>query len=352
MKIDISIIVGTRPQIIKIQPLFEELKKEGFKTQIVNTGQHYDYELSKKMFQDLRISKPTLSLDVGSATSLQQIAKIVPKLEKFFKNTQPDLVIIPGDTTSALAGALTASKCKIKLAHLEAGARSNQFNMPEEINRRLIDHCSDVLFAPTRNCLQNLKNELVYGKSFFVGDTMYDLFLYFQKKLNLKKKKIQSKQILITIHRVENIEQKLYLKNICRLIKELDKRGFHIIFPLHPHTRKMLKKFRFSLGIDTIKPIGYFDVLKTLAESCLVITDSGGLQKESFWMGTPCVTLREKTEWVETVNAKSNFLFSPNKKIPLRKIEKISQIKFKPNKALFGNGKASEKISVIIRNLY
>jgi len=179
---DISIIVGTRPQIIKSQPIIHQLKKSKCEVNIINTGQHYDYLLSKRFFHELDIEKPSVNLGIGSGTQIQQISKIIVKLEKYLKKTQSKLVIVPSDTTSALASAIAVSKCGIKLAHLEAGTRSNQFYMAEEVNRSMIDHCSNLLFAPTKNCLQNLKLESIYGNSFFVGDTMHDLFLKFNKQ--------------------------------------------------------------------------------------------------------------------------------------------------------------------------
>ena len=346
----ISIIVGTRPQIIKSQPLINSLKSE-FKLTIINTGQHYDYELSQKFFNELKIVKPSINLNAQKGSPIQQISKIITKLEQIFSNHRPDLVIIPGDTTSALAGSLAASKSKLKIAHLEAGARSNQFYMEEELNRRIVDHSSNFLFAPTRNCLDNLKKESVFGKAFFVGDTMYDLFLEFKKKLHLESLERKSRnKILITIHRAENIENKNRLKNIAKLIHELNNRDYDVIFPVHPHTQKKLKEFNFR--IDSLKnPMGYTDLLKNLFQCNLVITDSGGLQKEAYWMARPCITLRENTEWIETIKEKANFLYSPNRKISVHEIEKICKIRVKPKRGLFGNGKASEKISAIIRNL-
>ena len=245
MNKDISIIVGTRPQIIKSQPIIHQLKKSKCEVNVINTGQHYDYLLSKKFFHELDIEKPSVNLGIGSGTQIQQISKIIVKLEKYLKKTQPKLVIVPGDTTSALASAIAVSKCGIKLAHLEAGTRSNQFYMAEEVNRRMIDHCSNLLFAPTKNCLQNLKLESIYGNSFFVGDTMYDLFLKFNKKYEFHsiKKSRSHKQILLTIHRAENIRIKENLKKISILVNKLNKNGFQIIFPIHPHTKKKLKEF-------------------------------------------------------------------------------------------------------------
>ena len=348
----ISVVIGTRPQIIKSQPLILSLKSK-FEVDVIYTGQHYDYELSKKFFKDLKLSKPNHNLGVGKGSAIQQISKIILKLEEIFSKSRPDLVIVPGDTTSAVAGAIAASKMKIKLVHLEAGARSNQFYMAEEVNRRIIDHCSDILFAPTKGCLENLKNELVFGESYFVGDTMYDLFLKFYKKHDFAsfKKKTKSNQILITIHRAENIENKNNLKKISDIINNLNKKGFSIIFPVHPHTERKIKEFGFDILAKKMPPIGYIDLMKIMAESKLVMTDSGGLQKEAYWMGKPCVTFRENTEWVETLSAKANFLMPLSKKVSIEKIIKISKLKINPKSSLYGKGNASERISQIISRI-
>jgi len=349
----VSIIVGTRPQIIKTQTVVNSLLKNGFRVKIIHTGQHYDYKLSQNFFKELKIKNPTTNLSVGKGTPLTQIVKIIKKLEEFFKNYKPDLVIIPGDTTSALAAAIATSKCGIKFAHLESGARSNQFYMAEEINRRLIDHCSHILFAPTKNCLNNLKKESVFGEKFFVGDTMYDLFLEQYKKQKIYKlnKKNNSNKILMTIHRAENIDNKERLLKICKLVNRITDANYEVIFPLHPHTQKNIKKFGFKLKTKKTVVIGYFDMLKLLATSSLIITDSGGLQKEAYWMGKPCITLRETTEWVETVKENANFLFPVSKTLTIKDVDKISAIKVKPKGSLFGNGNATKKIISIIKKL-
>jgi len=345
--------VGTRPQLIKSQPVINELKKNGFRIELINTGQHYDYELSKKIFTDLKIVKPSVNLGIGSGSQLEQISKIITKLEKYFKIKKPDVVIIPGDTSSAIAAALATSKCGIPLAHLEAGARSNQFYMAEEINRRLIDHCSNFLFAPTKNCLRNLKKEFVFGKSYYVGDTMYDLFLeqYQKQKIEILKKKHNQNRILVTIHRAENVDHKEKLGKICKLLNKINDTGYEIVFPLHPHTQKNIRKFGLKLKTKKIEVMGYLDMLRLLATSSLVITDSGGLQKEAYWMGKPCITLRESTEWIETLEEKANFLFPLSKEIRIEDVEKISHLKIKPKGSLFGSGKASERITSIIKKL-
>jgi UDP-N-acetylglucosamine 2-epimerase len=347
----IFFIIGTRPQIIKIQPIYQQLSKDGYEVKIINTGQHYDYDLSTRFFEDLDLVKPHINLGVGKGSPPKQIAKIISKLEIFLNKENPQIVIIPGDTTSALAAAITSSKCKIPIAHLEAGARSNQYHMAEEINRRMIDHCSHILFAPTKLCKINLKNENVFGNCYFVGDTMYDLFLKVRKEYKFHSHKLNSKQILLTIHRVENIDNREKLKKIVTLMNKLSKSGFEIVFPIHPHTKVKLKEFGLDIEANKIKPLGYFELMKILDDSSMVITDSGGLQKEAYWMGKPCITIRDNTEWKETINEHANFLMNLSKPFSVSKINKISKIIFKPKGSLFGNGKASENISKIFNQL-
>ena len=286
----ISFIVGTRPQIIKSQPVIKYLLNKKNNVDIIHTGQHFDYRLSQIFFDDLQIPKVTKNLGVGKDTPIKQIANIIVKLEKYFQKNKPDLAIIPGDTTSALAASIATSKLKITSAHLEAGARSNQIYMAEEVNRRMIDHSSDILFAPTKNCLNNLKNEQVFGKSYFVGDTMFDLFLDWKKRNNLRNHSNLSNQIFMTIHRAENIDNRNNLKRICLFINDLSKK-FEIILPMHPHTKNQIKINNLKINAKIISPLKYTDLMKNINESKLVITDSGGLQKESYWMQKPCITI-------------------------------------------------------------
>ena len=317
---------------------------------IIHTGQHFDYRLSKIFFNDLEIPKVTKNLNVGKNSAVKQIADIIVKLEKYFQKNKPDLVIIPGDTTSALAASIVTSKLKIKSAHLEAGARSNQFYMAEEINRRMIDHSSNFLLAPTKNCLNNLRNEHVFGESYFVGDTMFDLFLDWKKKNKLQKYNNTANQIFMTIHRAENIDNKMNLKQICLFINKLSKK-FQITFPMHPHTQNQIKKYNFKINANIISPLKYTDLMKKINDSNLVITDSGGLQKEAYWMQKPCITIRESTEWLETISEKANYLMSINKPFSLKRIKKIASLKVKTKKSLFGSGKASSNIYNIIKKI-
>jgi len=343
----ICIILGTRPQIIKCQPLINEITSKNLPLTIIHTGQHFDYKMSKAFFKELDIPSPNYHLGIKSISPLKQLGEIIRKLENPLKKINPSIVIIPGDTRSALGGAIASSRLHIPLAHLEAGARSYQNQMEEEVNRRLIDHCSNFLFAPTMNCLKNLNNENVFGKSYFTGDTMFDIFLKYKKLLKLKPQH-NSDFVLLTLHRRENIYNIINLKKILKILKIISKNDLKIIFPVHPHTKKQLKKLKFSLNnICIIEPVNYSEMLKLLSKTRLLLTDSGGLQKEAFWLNTPTVTLRSNTEWVETLSSHYNILWD---ELNLKKFSKFLQEKIKnkhlkhTKKNLFGNGHAARKI--------
>ena len=346
----LCIIVGTRPQIIKSQPIIKELLSRKTSLSIIHTGQHYDYQMSKIFFEEMNIRDPDLNLEVRPNTPAQQLAQIIQKLERPLKKINPDLVIIPGDTRSALGGALCANRLGIKVAHVEAGARSMDFDMEEEINRRIIDHCSELLFAPTRNCYKNLKKESVLGSSYFTGDTMYDVFLEFKKTLKLEKAG-GGRYVLMTLHRKENIENYQKIKKILALAKQIAAKGWEVIFPIHPHTKKQIKSFGLRIdGITTIDPVKYSQMLRLLCDANLLITDSGGLQKEAYWLDTPCVTIRESTEWIETLDGKHNFLLPNPESSSVNIITKILKQKRLRTKHynLFGDGKAARKMASIL----
>lgn len=346
----LCIIVGTRPQIIKSQPIINEILSQKNKLTIIHTGQHYDYQMSKIFFEELKIRDPDLNLGVKPNSSANQLAQIIMKLEKPLKKIDPDVVLVPGDTRSALGAALCANRLGIRLAHIEAGARSLEFEMEEEINRRIIDHCSNILFAPTPNCFENLKKESVLGSVHFTGDTMYDVFLKFKKILNLKKQ--ENKSILMTIHRKDNIENALKIKKILDVAKKLSMKGWKVTFPIHPHTAKQVKSFGLSLdGINTMEPVKYSKILQLLSNSSLLLTDSGGLQKEAYWLNTPCVTIRRSTEWIETLDGKHNILLEKITDSSINKIMNIldkGKITKQKNLKYFGNGNASKRIVAIL----
>jgi len=347
----VSIVVGTRPQIIKTQPIIKELLSRKVKINIIHTGQHYDYKMSKAFFDEMKIINPHYNLGVKTGSPAKQVSEIISKLEKPLKKFMPDFVIVPGDTRSALAAALCASRLGFRVVHVESGARSNDFTLEEEINRRIIDQCSALLFAPTQTCYQNLKKEKVLGSVFFTGDTMYDVFLKFKKILKLKKSN-KTKFVLMTLHRKNNIENYQTVKNIIDLVKKIANAGNEIIFPIHPHTKKQIKSFGISLkGINTIEPVKYSKMLQLLNEASLLITDSGGLQKEAFWSQTPCVTFRKSTEWIETLDVGYNFLLTKVTKSSFNLIQKKLHKNYswpKKSKSKFGNGNASKKIVSIL----
>lgn len=346
----LCIVIGTRPQIIKSQPIIKEILSHKSKLSIIHTGQHYDYQMSKIFFEEMKIRDPDLNLEVGAGTPSGQLAQIIQKLEKPLQKIDPDVVLVPGDTRSALGAALCANRLGMKVAHVEAGARSMEFDMEEEVNRRLIDHCSNLLFAPTLNCYKNLKKESVLGSAYLTGDTMYDVFLEFKKMLNITKSG-SGKYVLMTLHRRDNIQNYQKIKKILRLAKQISVKGWDVIFPIHPHTQKQIKSFGLSLnGINTINPVKYSEMLRLLCDANLLITDSGGLQKESYWLNVPCVTLRKSTEWIETLDGKHNILLSTITESSMNIIMNIlrqNQIRPKSS-AQFGNGKAAKKITSIL----
>lgn len=359
--LNIVLVLGARPQIIKSAPFIHlACKHRQIHLEIVHTGQHYDYEMTKIFFKELRLPDPIANLNVGSGTHAQQTAKILLGTEKILMKQRPNLVIVPGDTNSTLAGALTAAKLHILVAHIEAGARSYDMAMPEEINRRLTDHCSAMLFTPTENCTKNLVKEGIdKNKIHQSGDTMYDVLLQqlpnaerarILQQLNLKPKTYA----LLTAHRPENVDDPKNLTSIVNAIIKL--KPLTIVFPCHPRTQKQLRKHKLynklkkQEHIKLVQPIGYHETLNLIQNAKLVLTDSGGMQKEAFWLHTPCVTLRENTEWIETVMLGANYLTGADTNKMLKTIDILleeeetlrQRLEKLPNP--FGDGNASQKI--------
>uniref|UniRef100_A0A7C2K2S1 UDP-N-acetylglucosamine 2-epimerase (Non-hydrolyzing) n=1 Tax=candidate division WOR-3 bacterium TaxID=2052148 RepID=A0A7C2K2S1_UNCW3 len=363
---NITLVVGARPQIIKSAPFIHLASQDSqISLSIIHTGQHYDYEMTKIFFEELSLPEPVANLNVGSGTHAQQTARIMLRLEKLLQRQRPDLVVVPGDTNSTLAGALTAAKLHIPVAHIEAGARSYDIHMPEEINRRLTDHCSTLLFTPTENCTKNLLKEgISKAKIHQTGDTMYDVLI--QQLPKAEKTKILEQlgltpknYALLTTHRPKTVDNPENLKNIIKAIIRLNQ--LTIVFPAHPRTQKQLRKTRLlkklekQKHIKITKPLGYHETIKLIKNAALVLTDSGGMQKEAFWLKTPCITLRENTEWPETVNLGANRLVGTNTQKIIREASKIlekwdeisGKLKKLPNP--FGDEKASQKIIKAIK---
>lgn len=345
-----ALITGTRPQIIKSVPILRAAKKEQ-SIEIIHifTGQHYDSYLSDIFFQKLSVGEPDYQLNVGSGSTEYHIRVIMKKLVPILGKLKLNGIIVPGDTNSALASALTGIFLGIPVIHLEAGLRSYDLNMQEEINRRLIDHGASVLFAPTRAAVTNLNNESVLGKVILCGDTMYDLLLaeksgIIDKDLFIKSTKnlqiSEKKYLMLTIHRRENLRNPNLLQQILTTIGETDK---ITIFPIHPHTRKIanLSQIEIPKNIKLIDPLPYKTFLNLVAYSGLVLTDSGGLQKETYLLGVPCVTLRNSTEWVETVDYGANKIVGANPSLIRSMINEMFNKDIKIDESVYGNGKAS-----------
>ncbi|HEX7400538.1 MAG TPA: UDP-N-acetylglucosamine 2-epimerase (non-hydrolyzing), partial [candidate division Zixibacteria bacterium] len=304
-------VVGARPQFIKLASLSKELRKKHHEI-IIHTGQHYDDNLSKVFFSELSIPKPDYNLGIGSAEHGEQTGRMMEGIERILLSEKPNLVIVYGDTNSTLAGALAAAKLNIPVAHVEAGLRSYRKSMPEEINRVLTDHVSTLLFCPTPTSVKNLKKEGITKGVHLVGDVMYDSLLdhlkvaekksRIMRKLNLRKKEFY----LLTIHRAENTDIKENLKKVTQIIAHLDKK---VVFPIHPRTRNKLGEFKLlsrllSLSnLILIDPVSYLDMLILEKNAGFILTDSGGVQKEAFFLRIPCLTLRDETEWVETLES-------------------------------------------------
>ncbi|WP_319762405.1 non-hydrolyzing UDP-N-acetylglucosamine 2-epimerase [Maridesulfovibrio sp.] len=342
---NIVTIVGARPQFIKAAPLGMALAKvENFRHRLIHTGQHFDANMSEIFFKELGIQAPEFNLGINGKTHGVLTGRILEALDEILPQLKADMVIIYGDTDSTLAGCLSAVKMHIPVAHVEAGLRSFNRKMPEEINRVLVDHASDILLCPSVEAMSNLEKEGIISKAHIVGDVMYDMCLMASQKagnistileeLELK----QNNYSLATIHRAENTESKETLEAVISFLKEAA-RNKPIILPLHPRTRIAAERFGVSLaGLTTIDPVGYFDMIQLLQHANILYTDSGGLQKESFFLQIPCVTLRGETEWVETIKAGYNRLWQTPEFLPRQKI------------APYGDGHAAAKIVEVIKH--
>lgn len=341
----IATIVGARPQFIKAATVSRIISNSpGVKEIIIHTGQHYDENMSDVFFDELKIPKPQYNLGVGSATHGKQTAHMLEGIEEVLVKEKPDWLIVYGDTNSTIAGALAASKLHIPVAHIEAGLRSYNRRMPEEINRISTDHISDILFAPTQNALAILKHEGLETRSVFSGDVMYDSILYF-KEMSREKVKLSriaavepGKYYLATIHRQENTDDIKRLQQIFLAFSELD---LPVIIPLHPRTRNILDDVTFRSNVKIISPVGYLDMVGLLSNCLKVFTDSGGLQKEAYFLKKPCITLRDETEWIETLEGNWNVVVGADKE---KILERVPLNKFDTQKDYFGDGHAAEKI--------
>lgn len=345
-------IVGARPQFIKCAPLSRKIRTKHTEV-LVHTGQHYDANMSEVFFNELNIPEPEYNLDIGSGYHGEQTGKMLSKIEQVLFIEKPDFVLVYGDTNSTIAGALAASKLHIKVAHVEAGLRSFDRSMPEEVNRVLTDHISNFLFCPTQTAIANLRMEGVTDGVYDVGDVMMDAVLYNKTLAEKKSTILEDLQVtpkhflLATVHRPSNTDS---LENLSSIVEALCNTKEDVVFPIHPRTEKYLKHYglweRLNQNLIVSPPIGYLDMLKLIGNARKVLTDSGGVQKESYMLGVPCITMRENTEWIETIESGWNMLVGANYEKITDAILNFEVSKFKND--IFGKGDASEKICQIL----
>lgn len=356
-------VVGARPQFIKAAAVSRILRKD-FTEILVHTGQHYDTNMSDIFFDELEIPKPDYYLGVGSGSHAKQTADILVKTEEILEKEKPDYLLVYGDTNSTFAAALAASKLLIPVIHVEAGLRSFNMDMPEEQNRILTDHISSILFCPTDTAVENLMKENITRNVYQIGDVMCDAVQYYSKKMEdiseesfsrklhflYDKKDIEKRWYLATMHRAENTQSIDKIQEVLSAFEELEA---PVIFPVHPRIRKYidtLQQKNCYSNICFVEPLGYLEMLYFTKGAVKVVTDSGGLQKEAYMLGRNVVTLREQTEWLETLNGNHNILCKIRKEDILCTIRR-EDIKTAFDEHVFGDGKSAEKISKIIRNI-
>lgn len=342
-------IVGARPQFIKMS-VVSRCIREKFNQITVHTGQHYDQEMSRIFFQELGLPEPEYNLGIKSVMRGERLGRMVTAIEKVLVRAKPDVVIVYGDTDSTLAGALAAAGFSIPVAHIEAGVRSFRKWMPEEINRVLTDRLCSIFFCPTKTAVINLKNEGITKNVHNVGDVMLDTMRFYLKKAMRRSRVLSRLNIcgvpyyLATIHRAENTSSREKMSKILEILGGL---GKLVIFPLHPRTKKAIAEFGIPVNRQRIKfigPVSYFDALNLEAKAKAVLTDSGGVQKEAYFLNVPCVTLREETEWIETLRNGSNRVVGLDKHKVRRALANFSAQPARSDIRLFGGGKACERI--------
>lgn len=345
-------IVGARPEFIQSASVSQALRSKHHEL-LVHTGQHYDYLMSQTFFDELGLAAPDFNLEVGSSSHGQQTAEVMMRLETLLLEEKPDLVIVRGDTNSTLGGALAASKLCIPIAHIEAGERSFDRRMPEEINRLVADHIAGLHFCASQNAVCNLAAEGISKSVHWVGDVMYDAMLRYRPLARQKSKIMQQLGLepggycLVTVHRQANTDDPARLEKIVSILNQAQE---PVVFPLHPRTRNKIAALgaSFAAHVQAIEPLGYFDMVALEESARLIATDSGGVQREAYFLSVPCLTLRDETEWVDTVRVGWNQLVGVEPEAVLG-----AWRSFRPpaeHPPIFGDGRAGEKIAEIIDN--
>ncbi len=350
----VASVVGARPQFIKAAPVSAVLRRRHQEV-LIHTGQHYDEDMSAAFFRSLRLPEPDYNLGIGSGGHGEQTGRMLVELERVLLSDRPDVVLVYGDTNSTLAAALAAAKIHVPLAHVEAGLRSHNRTMPEEINRVVVDHLSSLLFCPTQTAVDHLTAEGIRAGVHLVGDVMYDVALATAQeargrdvhaRLGVTKKDY----LLCTVHRPSNTDDP---RNLTAIVEALSECGRTVVFPIHPRTRKSLEQHgligKLGKTVVVTEPLDYLDFQGLLMEALKVLTDSGGVQKEAYFFGVPCITLREETEWIETVEDGWNVLVGSDKAEILGAIEDFNASGTQ-NKS-FGDGRAAEKIVEILSGM-
>ena len=367
-KLKIVVVVGARPQFIKAAAVSRAIAEHNKKSpdceiveKIVHTGQHYDDNMSKIFFDELEISRPDCNLGVGSGPHGEQTGKMLERIEAVLMKEKPDFCLVYGDTNSTLAGALASAKLHIPVAHIEAGLRSFNHRMPEEINRVVADHLSSLLFCPTETAVRNLTEEGISEGVYKTGDVMYDCVLFYSKKAKaneqkmLKRLNIRPKSYyLATVHRAENTDDDGRLVNIIEALSEIATLNCPVILPLHPRTLACINKrgLRFANNVKVIEPVSYLEMLALENNARMILTDSGGIQKEAYFLGVPCVTIRDETEWVETVESGWNTLVGANKHNIINGVSHTNKLQAVSPELIYGNGDAADQICKIIQQSF
>lgn len=358
-QLKIATIIGARPQFIKAAALSRALKEQGkaFREVILHTGQHFDQNMSAIFFEEMEIHRPDYNLNINSLSHGAMTGKMLEGIEQVLMQEQPQCVIVYGDTNSTIAGALAAKKLHIPVAHVEAGLRSFNMKMPEEVNRILTDRISDLLYCPTDKAVANLEAE---GFARFpcrieqVGDVMQDAALFYREKSEKASGIVASLGlsgrpfVLATIHRAENTDDYDHLSSIVEGLNKLSQK-YKVVLPLHPRTKNCLAQHSLSLDFAPIDPVGYLDMIQLLSGAQAVITDSGGVQKEAYFFHRPCITVRDETEWTELVEGGYNTLLSPIEEDMVSVVESALNRPFTTGKELYGGGRASERIVASLR---
>lgn len=349
-------IIGARPQFIKASVVSKAIAEQASLNEvIVHTGQHFDANMSEIFFDQLGIPKPDHQLNINGGTHGQMTGRMLIEIEAVILNEKPDRVMVYGDTNSTLAGALAASKLNIPVAHVEAGLRSFNMRMPEEINRILTDQVSEILFCPTRVAVENLKNEGFGHKSskvLNVGDVMQDSALFFaQSAAAPAGLNADDGYILATLHRAENTDDPSRLTAIVGALNEINRTVGPVILPLHPRTRGVIERLGLALEVKVIDPVGYLEMIWLLQRCALVLTDSGGVQKEAFFFGKPCVTMRDQTEWVELVHCGANLLAGADHDKIIASVMASMRKTVSDPEQLYGGGRASNDIAEYLAKL-